>query len=60
MFHVVSIAETLDKINLSNIGCLPLGKGMGNWPMANLSFPCQLKQTAPKKESLWQAGLTKI
>src|SRR4026209_1232625 len=26
----------------------------GNWPMANLQFPCQLKQTAPLKESLWQ------
>jgi len=43
----------LDKLNIYNRGCLPLGRGRGNWPTANLSFPCLLKQAAPRKESLW-------
>ena len=55
MFHTLSISNVLDNINLSNKDCLPLGRGMRNWPSSNLSFPCQLKQTAPRKASLWQA-----
>jgi len=52
MFHALSISKMLDRINISNIGCLPLGRGMRNWPLANLQFPCQLKQAAPLKASL--------
>src|SRR6267378_1241789 len=56
MFHATIVPSMLDIVNTSNMGCLPLGRGTRNWLAANLPFSCQLKQTAPRKESLWKSA----
>ena len=52
MFHAKSIAVcSMNNNYLTEIVCLPLSRGMRNWPTANLQFPCQLKQAVPLKGS---------
>jgi len=39
MFHATIVPSMLDIVNISNMGCLPLGRGTRNWLAANLPSP---------------------